>query len=159
MDRSIPKLAEQIATRAHACQRDKAGQPYIEHPRRVATYVNPHDDNAIAAALLHDVLEDTAITSADLVEQGMPAIVIEAIELLTHRPRQQLAEYYGQIRHHPLAREVKLADLADNTDPVRLAMLSGELRRRLLRKYANAYRALGTDVIDGSRRRASRVQG
>jgi (p)ppGpp synthase/HD superfamily hydrolase len=153
---AITALAAQVADSAHAGQRDKAGQPYIGHVRRVATYVDPHDANAVAAALLHDTIEDTPITTADLAARGIPAEVIEAVELLTRRDDQSPDDYYQQIRQHRLAREVKLADLADNTDPDRLAMLPETHRARLLRKYANAYQALGADPDDGHRRRADR---
>lgn len=80
--------------------------------------------------------------------------MIEAIELLTRRPEQDPQDYYRAIRENPLAHEVKLADLADNSDPARLALLPDELQARLTRKYAAAYRALGARVDDGDRRRA-----
>ncbi|WP_413467224.1 HD domain-containing protein [Mycolicibacterium sp. 120270] len=153
---TITSLAAGIADSAHAGQRDKAGQPYIGHVRRVASYIDdPHDTAAVAAALLHDTLEDTPITAADLADRGIPAQVIAAVELLTRRENQSPADYYAQIRQHRIAREVKLADLADNTDPDRLAMLPETRRTRLLHKYANAYRALGANPADGHRRRAA----
>lgn len=52
------------------------------------------------------------------------------------------------------AREVKLADLADNTDPDRLATLTESDRARLTEKYGDAYAALGVDFNDGARRRS-----
>ena len=82
------------------------------------------------AAVLHDVVEDTEITFEDLAVQGCPEGVLEALKLLTHvKPEQdpgesrsdylhQLdADYLGDIeamRHNPIARAVKLADLSDN---------------------------------------------
>jgi (p)ppGpp synthase/HD superfamily hydrolase len=47
-----------IATRAHAGQKDKLGEPYIGHPVRVARRVSSLGEGAMMAALLHDVLED-----------------------------------------------------------------------------------------------------
>lgn len=155
MANTLTQLAAELATAAHRGQTDKAGQPYIDHPRRVSTYVDPHNTHAIAAALLHDSIEDTTLTTADLAAQGIPAEVIEAVELLTRHNDQPRIDYYTQIRQHQVAREVKLADLADNTDPARLAMLPTALRSHLLRKYTNAYQALGVDPHDGHRRRTS----
>ena len=146
--------ADAIAATAHASQVDKAGKPYVGHVRRVASYVDQTNTDAVVAALLHDVMEDAGITAADLADRGVPAQAIEAVELLTRRRDQKPAEYYQRIRDHPIAREVKLADLADNTDPTRLAVLSESDRARLTRKYAGAYRALGAHPDDGTRRRS-----
>jgi (p)ppGpp synthase/HD superfamily hydrolase len=146
--------ADAIAAEAHADQVDKAGNPYVGHVRRVASYVDPANADAVVAALLHDTIEDTGITAAELGDRGISAQAIEAVELLTRRKEQPTAEYYQLIRDHPIAREVKLADLADNTDPVRLARLSESDQERLTRKYTNAYEELGADFDDGSRRRA-----
>jgi (p)ppGpp synthase/HD superfamily hydrolase len=146
--------ADAIAAAAHADQVDKAGMPYVGHVRRVASYVNPGIPAAVAAALLHDVIEDTDMTSAELAGRGIPTEAIEAVELLTRRADEPPAEYYRRISDHPIAREVKLADLADNTDPARLATLNESDRARLTRKYADAYRALGADFDDGTRRRS-----
>ncbi|OBI89766.1 guanosine-3',5'-bis(diphosphate) 3'-pyrophosphohydrolase [Mycobacterium sp. 1245805.9] len=143
-----------LAERAHAGQVDKAGFPYIGHLERVAGYVDPSDPLAQTAALLHDSIEDTSLTSYDLADHGIPAPAIEAIELLTRRPDQNAEDYYQAVRENALAREVKLADLADNSDPARLALLPDALHARLTRKYSAAYRALGACVDDGDLRRA-----
>lgn len=153
VDRSITAIAADIADRAHAHQHDKAGRPYLDHVRRVATYVDPADEMAVAVALLHDTVEDTALTLADLTSAGMPTEVVDAVALLTRREDQPEAVYYARIRRDPLALEGKLADLADNTDPQRLALLTEDRQAKLRRKYAAAYQALGTDCGDGERRR------
>jgi (p)ppGpp synthase/HD superfamily hydrolase len=150
--------ADAIAAEAHTGQVDKAGMPYVGHVRRVASYVDPANTDAVVAALLHDVIEDTGIDAAKLAERGIPAQAIEAIELLTRRDDQPSATYYQRISEHPTAREVKLADLADNTDPDRLANLSESDRARLTQKYGGAYAALGADFDDGARRRSRAAQ-
>jgi hypothetical protein len=146
--------ARVLAETAHAGQLDKAGAPYFGHLQRVAGYTDPANPLAQAAAFLHDSIEDTPLTTEDLARQGIPAAAIEAIALLTRRPEQAPDDYYRAIKDHPLAREVKLADLADNSDPGRLARLPQEQRTRLAAKYAAAYRALGADADDGDFRRA-----
>lgn len=60
-----------IIAAAHRGQVDKAGQPYITHPARVAARV-AGDENAVAAAWLHDVVEDTGLTLADLENRSRP---------------------------------------------------------------------------------------
>ncbi len=137
--------AEEIAVRAHAGQVDKAGAPYIDHPRRVVAHVRSTGgrDDAIAAAWLHDVLEDTALGSDDLRAAGIPARVVTAVEALTHRPGEPRDDYYARVRSNELALIVKRADLADNTDPVRVGRLDPATRERLAAKYAHARQALG----------------
>ena len=60
--------AYQMAARAHASQRRKSGEPYIVHPLAVARIVAELglDEVAIAAALLHDAVEDTRIELEDI---------------------------------------------------------------------------------------------
>lgn len=143
-----------ICERAHAGQFDKEGRPYVEHVRRVASYVDPDRSASVhAAALLHDVLEDSSLTVADLANEGIPPDVLEIVLLLTRRRDVADANYYRRIRAHVDALEVKLADLADNTDPGRLAQLGPADRARLTQKYGAAYAALGVDPTDGARRR------
>ena len=67
----VIKQAAYIATSAHAGQKRASGEPYIEHSLAVATILNDlrMDYEAIAAALLHDVVEDTPITLAQIRDQ------------------------------------------------------------------------------------------
>lgn len=139
---SIDTIADRIAARAHAGQVDKAGADYIAHPRRVAQRVQPNTADARAAALLHDVLEDTAVTSDDLALEGIPPHVVHAVELLTRRRGLSSDDYYAQIRGNALALAVKLADIADNSDPHRLAGLDLPTQKRLREKYSTARRQL-----------------
>ncbi|MCT7371964.1 HD domain-containing protein [Mycolicibacterium llatzerense] len=156
MSQDIDAIALEIAHRAHAVQRDKAGEPYIGHLRRVAGYVDPHNVKAKAAAWLHDIKEDQGYADRDLIEAGLPRDVVEVVDLMTRKLDQDPADYYAAIRANDLAREVKLADLADNTDPRRLAKLPAQRQDKLRRKYAHAYEALGADPSDGDQRRGSR---
>ena len=133
--------ARSLATEHHAGQFDKAGQPYLGHIERVAKRVSHLEAEVVAAALLHDILEDTAATPADLAAAGIPATVIESVVLLT-KTGGPLDSYYARIREHPMALAVKLADIADNSDPARQARLAPEVRERLTRKYAKAIAAL-----------------
>lgn len=137
-DDTLIAVAKAIATIAHRGQTDKAGEPYIEHPRRVAGRLTERSPRTIAVAWLHDVLEDTDVTRDDLRAAGIPWGVIDGVELLTRQEGQQPEEYYGLIRGNNSARIVKLADIADNTDPARLALLDDATVVRLTRKYAKA---------------------
>jgi GNAT superfamily N-acetyltransferase len=67
-----------------------------------------------AAAVLHDALEDTELTAEELGAAGLPIDVVDAVVALTHRPGQSYDRYVEQVASDAIAREVKLADLADN---------------------------------------------
>jgi (p)ppGpp synthase/HD superfamily hydrolase len=140
-DAALIAKADEIARRAHDGQLDKLGRPYIAHPRRVAARVDTA--HAKAAALLHDVVEDSPITAEDLRAEGIPQAVIDCVLLLTRRDDVPADEYYEAIGADALARTVKMADLADNSDPARLAALPEPTRSRLCAKYRHAYIALG----------------
>jgi (p)ppGpp synthase/HD superfamily hydrolase len=66
------------------------------------------------AAVLHDVIEDTDVTLADLQIAGYPRPVIDAVDCLTHRDGETYARYIERVATDPLATIVKVADLRDN---------------------------------------------
>lgn len=132
--------ADALAAAAHDGQVDKAGQPYIGHPRRVAARL---DDPVLKmVALLHDVIEDTAWTADALRAAGVPGRVVAAVQTLTHPRGEPNDVYWTRVRANEDARRVKLADIADNTSPARLAVLDLATRERLVGKYGRAVTAL-----------------
>lgn len=132
--------ARDLAYRAHAGQTDKSGRPYIEHVERVAAAVSD-DPIAEAAAMVHDVLEDCP-GYEDEFWSTLPPEVTSTAEKLTRKPDQSAEDYYAEIRLSPRATRVKLADIADNSDEVRLSRLDQTTANRLRRKYAKARKAL-----------------
>jgi len=135
--------AHAIAVIAHRGQVDKLGRDYIHHPAAVAAMFDPVSQTVeFCAAWLHDVVEDTDITAEDLVRADIHAEVVEVVLLLTRQDGQG-DEYYEQIAANPAARAVKLADLAHNTSPERVARLPEDVQARLRVKYEHAYRLLG----------------
>lgn len=137
--------AREIATRPHHGQADKAGAPYIGHPARVAAHAAAAggDERVVAAAWLHDVVEDTEVTPEDLRAAGVPDDVVAAVVAVSKVPGESVEGYFARVRSDPLAIAVKTADLADNTDPARLAVLDAATRERLVAKYERARRLLG----------------
>jgi (p)ppGpp synthase/HD superfamily hydrolase len=140
MDHMLVSKARKLAEHAHAGQTDKAGRPYIEHVQRVAETVEHPSSPGLAQAVawLHDVMEDCGLGELDLMAAGMPREVVAAVEAVTHRPHEPRTDYYARVRADDLARVVKLADVADNSDPARLADLDEPTRARLTAKYAKA---------------------
>ncbi|MFC3895620.1 phosphohydrolase [Lentzea rhizosphaerae] len=125
-----------IATAAHDGQVDKSGRPYIGHPLRVMASVT--GEHTQMAAVLHDVIEDTAVTASDLLARGCPAVVVDAVVALSHLPGEPQEDYLRRVAADPLAVTVKRADIADNLSPARLARLDAATQDRLKIKYAQA---------------------
>lgn len=136
MKGQLAGLAERLAREAHSDQVDKTGHPYIEHPQRIAARV-AGDEVLEAIAWLHDVVEDTSVTLADL-QALFPLEVTEGVDAITKRPGESRLEYYARVRRNPHARKVKDLDIDDNTDPARTAQLDQATRERLAVKYAEA---------------------
>lgn len=107
-----------LATKAHGGQVDKAGQPYILHALRVMLRSDSLDGKI--AGVLHDVVEDTPVTLDDLRCEGFPENIIRAVDTLTKRDGESRFEAAARAVEDPLAREVKLADNADNMDLSRI---------------------------------------
>jgi hypothetical protein len=85
-----------LAEFAHRNQTDKAGLPYIEHPKRVLEKVKAQGAMPYVqmAAILHDVTEDTAFTPEILLALGIPEPAIEIVKLLDRD--------YSEARHKDL---------------------------------------------------------
>ncbi|GAB4265087.1 MAG: HD domain-containing protein [Candidatus Promineifilaceae bacterium] len=128
-----------IAVQGHAGQTDKAGRPYILHPLHLMMQMNSNEE--MITAVLHDVVEDTNITLDDLAKEGFPPEVLEALSLLTHDDGTPYDDYVARLKHHPLARRVKIADLEHNMDVRRLNTM-GEKDLQRLQKYQHAWRFL-----------------
>ena len=137
--------ALKIAYDAHHGQTDKIGVPYIYHPIAVAEQMDTEDE--IITALLHDVIEDTKVTLADLEREGFPPAVLEAINLLTHQSGMDYSHYLVNcVAKNPLSLRVKYADLAHNSDPARIARLPKKDTERCRKKYSSAIQLLNEHV-------------
>ena len=110
--------AIEIAARAHAGQVDKGGHPYILHPLRLMQRLEAKSERI--AAVLHDVVEDTPWTLEQLRAEGFSEDVLQALDALAKRPGESRMEAASRAVIHPIARAVKLADVADNMDLSRL---------------------------------------
>ncbi|MFD5894086.1 HD domain-containing protein [Streptomyces sp. NPDC060366] len=136
---------ELIAREAHAGQTDKAGRPYAEHLQAVADGVRARggSDEQIAAAWLHDSVEDDALSREWLDAAALPPSVKEMVLAVTKVRGEDTATYTRRILDTPGAPLVKESDLAHNADPGRLAVLDEATRIRLTEKYAEVRRLLG----------------
>ena len=126
--KDIVKDAKELAEKWHEGMTDKYGNPYFEHLERVANRVREMEYDMvdetseinlyIAAAYLHDVIEDTEYTLGELTEK-FGEVIAEAVKLLTRDNEETYADYVIGIKKSvflegKIARVVKLADLFDH---------------------------------------------
>ncbi|MEV8569280.1 HD domain-containing protein [Streptomyces sp. NPDC051322] len=142
-----PGEVERLARRAHALQTDKAGKPYVEHLASVAHGVATRggSDEQIAAAWLHDAVEDGVLSREWLAGAALPDSVKVMVLAMTKEPDESLDDYAGRLLGVPGALLIKEADIAHNSDPDRLSVLDSVTRDRLTEKYARMRRLLGLD--------------
>ena len=131
----------EIAAKAHAGQVDKTGRPYILHPLRLMMRMDTPQE--MMTAVLHDVIEDSDWSIADLRSEGLPDEVLQALDLLSRRDGQTYEQFIARIKPNALARKVKMADLADNMDLARLENVGPKELERLA-KYHRAYKELAS---------------
>ena len=112
----LTNKAMRIAYSAHHGQADYNGIPYIFHPIHLAEQME--DEISCCAALLHDVVEDTAATMEDL-SRDFPEEVMAVLRLLTHEEGVPYFDYVRKIKTNPIAVRIKLADIAHNSDQTR----------------------------------------
>lgn len=128
-----------IAVEAHAGQVQKNGEPYILHPLHLMMQMESED--AKITAVLHDVVEDTEWSLADLQAEGFSDEVLVAVALLTRQPHMSYEQFIEEIAPNPLARQVKLADIVHNMDVRRLPSITLKDYDRLI-QYRAAYARL-----------------
>lgn len=136
-----------VAAAAHHGQRDKGrgSQPYVTHPMRVlATF---DDEVHQMIAVLHDAVEDShgQVTIESLRRLGAPAVVVDAVEALTHPSDEPRPDYLTRVKANPNALAVKRADICDNCDETRLARLDPAMAEHYRAKYAADRRFLGVE--------------
>lgn len=121
-----------FAIALHMDQLDKNGENYILHPLAVMMAVDTIEQKIVA--VLHDILEDTAMTADRLREFRFSEEIVEAICILTREKDMPYMQYIEKVKSNELSRVVKLADLQHN-------MRDG-CPASLLDRYKKAYKIL-----------------
>jgi (p)ppGpp synthase/HD superfamily hydrolase len=136
---SIIEKSLEIALQAYAGQTDKAGKTYILHPLRLMAKMQ--DEHEMAVAILHDVIEDSDYTAEDLLSAGIPAVVVDAVHVLTKTKGEDYDQFVARVLTNPLATKVKIADIEDNINVLRLEQV-GEKDLERVAKYHKAWKTL-----------------
>jgi GTP diphosphokinase / guanosine-3',5'-bis(diphosphate) 3'-diphosphatase len=151
-DVAVLRRAYEVAAEAHADQRRRTGEPYITHPVAVAQILAEYglDQATLAAALMHDVVEDTEVTIDEL-EGEFGSEVAMLIDGVTKMDRIKASTWEerqaGTIRKMAVAMakdiRVLLIKLADRTHNMRtIGPLPEEKRRRVAAETLDVYAPL-----------------
>ena len=159
---ALIKKAYDFAARAHTGQKRKSGEPYMIHPLATATRLTEMrlDVETIAAALLHDVVEDTRYTKDDIKKEfgsGI-AFLVEGVTKLdkiryrgTERTAESLRKMFLAIGEDIRIVLLKLVDRHHNMET--LAFVAPEKQRRIaletLEIYAPLAYRLGMKELSG----------
>ena len=130
--------ARALATKAHEGQIDKAGLPYITHPERVASRMENPEAQVIG--WLHDTVEDTPITLRDI-EANFGPETAAAVDAISRWDGEPWSDYLDRVAANPMARQVKISDLIDNSNLSRIPQVTlKDVERQ--KKYNKALKKL-----------------
>lgn len=129
------ELAIKLAVDAHAGQLDKAGKPYILHP--LSLMLKFREEELQIVSILHDVIEDSDMTLGYLSELGFSKSVVEALDALTKRAREDYMDFITRVSENLIATRVKIEDLTHNLDLTRLDIVRPDDLSRI-EKYHKA---------------------
>lgn len=120
--------AAKICVTKHAGQRDKSGTAYFLHPMRVAMRCRTDEEKIVA--MLHDVIEDTDATAEYLIEEGFPKYIVDSILSVTKEAGENYEDFVARAKADPIGKVVKLYDLEDNLNVLRLDTLTDDMAQR-----------------------------
>lgn len=150
------QTAAEYAEQKHRGQKRKDGKPYFTHVEAVANIVamdwftlipreaqdnwNKCKDQVVAAAYLHDVIEDCNVTKQDLLDAGISVMTAEIVDALSKRPGENYFDFIMRIHDGGPFRAgmvaVKLADLQHNMSDLNEGSLKDKYR---LSQYILSY--------------------
>lgn len=169
---SMIDRAVSLAAQAHKDQKDKAGKPYILHVLRVAMNFAASDE-MFAGAVLHDTVEDTfdsenpvtiqrihdefgeevagLVTTLTRRKAGMQAFIPfeeteDKVTFFTVSEDESYDAYLKRIKASPAATAIKIADLNDNLDPLRVIAVPKNKRPVNVVRYVDALRYLSGNL-------------
>jgi len=131
-------IAYELAKKGHEGQFRRDGvTPYLNHVLDVARIAQMRggNDDVIAAATAHDLLEDSSFSKFDLLNAGLSQVVVDAVIDLTHlHEGESYEQAILRAKNNPIARQVKIADNLSN--------LSDAPTDKQILKYAKSLQTL-----------------
>jgi (p)ppGpp synthase/HD superfamily hydrolase len=144
---NILARAIQFAADKHADQTDKGGNAYILHPLRMMMRLRTSDEELMAIAVLHDVVEDCGVSFDELWDFGMSERVVAGVKALTRQAGETYEQFIERLADNRDALLVKKEDLRDNSDLTRLKGVTEKDVARM-QKYMRAFKRVEALLSD-----------
>ena len=165
---TLEERARRFASKAHAAseqRRKYTYEPYIVHPAAVVELVRSVCDNeeVLAAAWLHDTVEDTDTTILDIEERFGPQVAALVLMLTnpeqppgTNRAHRKRAHFLHTAQASADAQTIKLADIIDNTREIlrydahfaRVYLIEKRLQLAEMKRGNEALKARAENIVE-----------
>jgi hypothetical protein len=135
--------ARRLATHAHRGQTEWGGNPFIDHPTRIAAALTAAGQpcDVVAAGWLHDTVEDTSLTILDL-RVLIGADVADTVSVVTRTDDQTYMQFTDASSVVPKPTVVKIADVNDHLEPGRIVILASPLKAKAISMSTRYKKAL-----------------
>ena len=135
------ETAKAWAYRQHEGQLDKAGFPYVTHPKRVAGRMETPEEQVVG--WLHDTVEDTGLTLPEIEKEFGPETAA-AVDAISRRDGEEWDDYLRRVKQNEVSRKVKIGDLIDNSNLSRIPNVTlRDVERQ--KKYNQALKYMMTE--------------
>lgn len=161
LDSPMLEHAYKVAVIAHAGERRKTGDTFINHPLRVAKFLQDKGFNnqVVSVAILHDAVEDSDLTLHDLQERhGFPHVIVRGVDSVTKRDGEEVEESVQRAADDPIGRLVKLSDNLDNSAPEQINFLTPRKRLKAVIKYTEARKILWESIYGRTETKQKQVR-
>ena len=98
-------------------------------------------EEEMSVALLHDVIEDSDITAEDLLNNGIPSNIVDAVQCLTKNQGESYDGFIERVLENSLAAKIKKSDIEDNINILRLTTVNDKDLARIA-KYHKAWHTI-----------------
>ena len=134
--------ADKIVNRLFKDKLDKGGNSYLNHLYHVSNSFE--DINMKTIGLLHDVIEDTIITTSDLRQVGFSDEIVNVISIITKEDHELYSDYIDRIlkSNNMDAINIKISDIKHNMDLSRIKNPTEKDIERIERKYKPQYKKI-----------------
>lgn len=147
MNMNLLAVAIQFAAEKHVSQTDKGGSAYILHPLRMMMRLRTSDEELMAIAVLHDVVEDCGVSFSELSAIGMTDRIVSGVKALTRQNGETYEQFIDRLAGSNDALRVKREDLRDNSDITRLKGITDKDVARM-QKYMVAFKRVDQMLRD-----------
>ena len=139
----LTKRAIALCFKMHRDQTDENGLPFVIHPLHIAEEMQ--DEPTTCVALLHVICIKGGLSYSDLLDEGFPKDIVDAVLAITQMEGEEVEDYLYRLKQNHLARTVKVAELMHETDMSRINEITqADIER--IRRHRAALQSFSAEV-------------